>query len=180
MGKFEQVTLDSILSPAAAETARQLGSHRLASVSPDSLEAVSLRDLADFWNKARDGMPLPSAGALDPVKIPKHLSQSFLISVDHDPLSFEFRIIGEDPTEAFGVNVAGMTVTDIEFNGLPAGKMMHESYAWIVDQRQPVAFSGPNETLQAGYKRQEIIYLPFSNGSCQVSRILGASIYYRT
>jgi len=180
MGVDSRQTLESILSPATVEIARQLGNDQLASIPPEDLEAKALRDLVEFWNKSRDCMPLPCAGSLDPVKIPKHLSQSFVISVDHDPLCFTFRIIGEEPTAAFGVNAAGMTVADIEFNGIAAGKMMHESYSWIINQRRPVAMSGPNATLQEGYKRQEIIYLPFSNGGCQIIRILGASVYYRS
>ncbi len=179
MGIQERVTLESVLSPESAAIAQQLGNHKLAYVAPEALEAPELRELLEFWHKARDGMPLPCAGTLDPVKIPRHLSQIFLLNVAHDPLRFEFRIIGEGPTHAFGLNASGMKVEEIEFGGLEAGKMMHESYSWIVAQRKPVAVSGPNATLQDGYKRQEIIYLPFSDGGCQIVRILGASIYYR-
>ena len=179
MGVYDDLTFASILSPAMANVAQKIGSDKLRPVDVSALISGKLLELNNFWNKARNGMPLPCAASFDPIHIPKHLSQVFLIQVDHDPLRFAFRVVGEDPHEAFGTNVSGMEVSSIELQGLPVGKMMHEGYEWIISQRKPVAMAGPNGALVDGYTNQEMIYLPFSDGGASITRILGAAVYYR-
>lgn len=179
MGVYDDLTFASILSPEMADVARKIGSDKLRPVDVTMLKSEKLLALNAFWNKARNGMPLPCAASFDPISIPSHLSQVFLIQVDHDPIRFLFRVVGEDPQEAFGTNVAGQEVSSIELFDLPVGKMMHEGYAWVLSQRKPVAMSGPNGALVEGYTNQEMIYLPFSDGSSRITRILGASVYSR-
>lgn len=179
MGIHKELTLESFLSPEAAEIARKLGTDKLLPVDIAAIEALPLHALVDFWNKARNGMPLPCAASFDPILIPQHLSQIFFIQVDHDPLSFKFRVVGEDVNEAFGINVVGEEVSKIVAFDLPIGKMLHEVYAWAIAQRKPVAMRGPNKALLEGYQSQEMIYLPFSDGGAQIVRILGAAVYYR-
>jgi len=179
MGIYDKLTLESILSPESAEIARKIGSDKLLPVDMAAIKAQQLHALLDFWNKARDGMPLPCASCFDPISIPQHLSQIFFIQVDHDPLRFTFRVIGENPNEAFGRHVAGEEVSKIVAFDLPVGKLMHEAYAWVIAQGCAVAFKGPNGALVGGYRSQEMIYLPFSDGSAKITRILGAAVYYR-
>lgn len=179
MGVHDDLTLASILSSEMAEVARKIGSDKLRPIDVTMLKSEKLLALNAFWNKARNGMPLPCAASFDPISIPKHLSQVFLIQVDHDPIRFSFRVVGEDPHEAFGTNVAGQEVSSIELFDLPVGKMMYEAYTWILAQRKPVAMSGPNGALVDGYTNQEMVYLPFSDGSARITRILGAAVYYR-
>jgi hypothetical protein len=180
MGLPKETNIESAYSSEVMELRKKVGSDQIRTVDFAVLEADALRDMFDFWNKARDGMPLPCSSCIDPVALPKRLSQVFVIRVEHAPLSFWFRIMGEDVINAFGVNVCGVEVSKIESHGLPTGKLLHETYSWVIDQRKPVAMAGPNGALQDGFKRHEMIYLPFSNGSCQVTNILGASVYYRT
>jgi|GEM_PF-1033064 len=179
MGVYDDLTFASILSPEMADVAQKIGSDKLRPVDVSMLKSKKLLALNAFWNKARNGMPLPCAASFDPISIPEHLSQVFLIQVDHDPIRFSFRVVGEDPKEAFGTNVAGQEVSSIELHDLPVGKMLHEGYAWILAQRKPVAMAGPNGALVDGYTNQEMIYLPFSDGSACITRILGAAVYYR-
>jgi len=179
MGIYNELTLESILSPESAEIARKIGSGKLLPVDMAAIKAPQLHALLDFWNKARDGMPLPCAGCFGPISIPQQLSQIFFIQVDHDPLRFTFRVIGKNPNEAFGRHVAGEEVSKIVAFDLPVGKFMHEVYAWIIAQRNPVAMQGPNGALVNGYRSQETVYLPFSDGSAKITRILGAAVYYR-
>lgn len=179
MGIYGDLTFASILSPEMADVARKVGSDKLRPIDISALKSKQLLALHDFWHKARDGMPLPYAASFDPISIPQYLSQVFLIQVDHDPLRFEFRVIGENPNEAFGTNVAGQEVSAIELHGLPVGKMMHEGYTWIIAQRKPVAMAGPNGALVEGFTNQEMIYLPFSDGGSRIVRVLGAAVYYR-
>jgi len=179
MGVYDDLTFASILSPEMADVARKIGTDKLRPVDVSMLKSEKLLALSTFWNKARNGMPLPCAASFDPISIPQFLSQVFLIQVDHDPVRFSFRVVGEDPNEAFGTNVAGQEVSSIELHDLPVGKMMHEGYAWVLAQRKPVAMAGPNGALVDGYTDQEMIYLPFSDGSARITRILGAAVYYR-
>ncbi|PCJ69108.1 MAG: hypothetical protein COA62_10720 [Rhodobiaceae bacterium] len=179
MGIYDKLTVESILSPESAEIARKVGSDKILPVDMSAIKAPQLHDLLDFWNKARDGMPLPCASCFDPISIPQHLSHILFIQVDHDPLRFTFRVIGEKPNEAFGKNVAGEEVSKIVAFDLPVGKFMHEAYAWVIAQGCAVAFKGPNGALVDGYRSQEMIYLPFSDGSAKITRILGAAVYYR-
>ncbi len=180
MGLPEERNVESAYSSDVLELRKKVGNDQIKPVDLPALEADALRDMFDFWNKARDGMPLPCSSCIDPVALPKRLSQIFVIGVKHDPLSFWFRIMGDDVVSAFGVNVSGQEVAKIESHGLPTGRLLHETYAWVVGQRKPVAMAGPNGALQDGYKRHEMIYLPFSDGGCQITNILGASVYYRT
>lgn len=179
MGMYDELTLENLLSPESAAIARKVGTEKIAPVGLEALETEALRDFADFWNKARDGMPLPCVSRLDPVEIPRHLSQAILIDVKHDPLAFQFRLVGDGPVQAYGYSTAGMNVMDLEVDGVPVGKMMYEAYAWIAAQRNIVAMKGPNAALADGYKRQEMVYLPFSDGGSRIVRILGAAVYYR-
>jgi hypothetical protein len=179
MGVYDDLTFASILSPEMADVARKIGSDKIRPVDVLALKSEKLLDLVKYWNKARNGMPLPCAASFDPISIPQHLSQVFLIQVDHDPVNFSFRVVGEDPHAAFGTNVAGQEVASIELFDLPVGKMMTEGYMWILAQRKPVAMAGPNGALTDGYTNQEMIYLPFSDGGARITRILGAAVYYR-
>ena len=180
MGLPEKTDVESVYSSEVLDLRRKVGNDQIKPVDVSALEADPLREMHNFWNKARDGMPMPCSSCIDPVALPKRLSQVFVIAVEHEPLTFRFRIMGEDVINAFGVNVCGQEVSTIESHGLPTGKLLHETYAWVVDQRKPVAMAGPNGALQDGFKRHEMIYLPFSNGGCQITNILGASVYYRT
>jgi len=179
MGLREKIDVESSYSSDVMELRRKVGNDRIKQVELSALEGDIFREMFDFWNKARDGMPLPCSSCIDPVALPKRLSQVFVIRVEHEPLSFRFRIMGEDVINAFGVNVSGMEVSKIESGGLPTGKLLHQTYEWVIAQRKPIAMAGPNGSLQDGFKRHEMIYLPFSDGGCQITNILGASVYYR-
>ncbi len=180
MGQIKETNIESAYSSEVMELRKKVGNDQIRLVDLAALEADVLREMFDFWNKSRDGMPLPCSSCIDPVALPKRLSQIFVIRVEQEPLSFWFRIMGEDVINAFGVNASGQEVSKIESDGLPTGKLLHETYAWVIAQRKPVAMAGPNGALRDGFKRHEMIYLPFSNGGCQVTNILGASVYYRT
>lgn len=180
MGIYSELTIENILSPESAEIARKIGCDKLLPVDMPAIKAPQLHGLLEFWHKSRDGMPLPYASCFDPISIPKYLSQIFLIQVDYDPLCFTFRVIGENPNEAYGKNAMGEEVSKIEALDSPVGKLMHEAYAWILAQRAPVAMKGPNGALVDGYRNQETVYLPFSDGTGKINRILGAAVYYRT
>ncbi|MBG53531.1 MAG: PAS domain-containing protein [Alphaproteobacteria bacterium] len=179
MGIYQSSFWDSIYKPESREIARVLGVDQMQLVEGEALKSADLKDMLVYWNKVRDGMPLPVASSLNPAHISRHLSQVFLLQVEYDPLKFTFRLIGEDPTTAFGVNASGLEVESIMSEGVQAGKMMHDLYAWIVEQRQPMSFSGPNPTLKEGYNFHEVVYLPFSDGGANIVRILGAGVYDR-
>ncbi|MEQ9519082.1 MAG: PAS domain-containing protein [Parvibaculum sp.] len=180
MGIHQLSFWDNVYQPETREVAHALGVDQLQPVDGQELKSGHLQDLLAYWERVRDGQPLPLASNLNPAQISRHLSQVFLLQVEQDPLKFKFRLVGEDPTAAFGVNAAGFEVEKIEFEGLAAGKMMHELYAWIVTQRNPLALCGPNPTLKDGYNYHEVVYLPFCNDDARITRILGAGVYYRT
>lgn len=180
MGLPEKTDIVSAYSSDVLELRRKVGNDQIKPVELTVLKADVFQEMFDFWNKARDGMPLPCSSCIDPVALPKRLSQVFVIRVEHEPLSFWFRIMGEDVINAFGVNASGMEVSKIEAGGLPVGKLLHQTYEWVIAQRKPIAMAGPNGSLQDGFKHHEMIYLPFSDGGCKVTNILGASVYYRT
>ncbi len=180
MGIHEQVPWDSIYRPESREMARQFGVDQMKLTAFNGLKSDHLMALGGYWHKVRDGMPMPCASSLDPTQFAKHLSQIFLIQVDHDPMKFTYRLIGEDPTAAFGVNATGFEVEQIVSDGMPTGRILHDLYVWIVSQRQPLALSGPNHSLKDGYNFHEVVYLPFTDGGATITRILGGAVYYRT
>ncbi|WP_207482530.1 PAS domain-containing protein [Arenibaculum pallidiluteum] len=88
---------------AAAYLARY---SRVVTREPDLL------DLLRVWDGLRGSRRWPARGDIDPEAFRLHLGELMLIAVEHDPLRFRYRLIGDLITEAAGYDMTHETFED--------------------------------------------------------------------
>lgn len=136
-----------------------------------------VRSMLDYWNAKRGDRTMPSPNDIDPVDFPRYLPNVQLIQVDHDPLDFSYRLLGEQVSEIHGGNYRGRKVKDLDQVSEGFGRMMFELFELVALRKRPFAAGGTLESLGKGYTEFEGVYMPLSFDGARTDRILCASSY---
>lgn len=107
--------------------------------SPDVVTNPLVRRFHAFWQeRCRDGR-LPAKADMDPVDMRAFLPSLILTAVLHDPLDFEYRIIGEAVAARLG-NITGRRVRQAAL--LNISSSAYDNYCAVVQSRQPQFLEG--------------------------------------
>lgn len=140
------------------------------------LKSKEIRDLLDYWRRARKGRLMPSKSDIRPEEIPWALSRVFLL--DYGPDSgFRYRLAGADVARMFRrSNLKGLGLTDI----LPAPQAELVTRRWmpivqgpcVLHMRGMVYFAA--ERVPLG----ERLLMPLSDDeSSAVTGVLGMTVF---
>lgn len=158
-----------------ANVAAGQGGAKLCKLS--SLKDPVVRFMLDYWNGKRGERRMPSPDDIDPVEFARHMPSLQLIQVDHDPLEFSYRLLGESVSEVHGGRYRGNKVKDLDEVSAGFGSMMFELFKLVALDRRPYGASGSLDSLGKGYAEFEGVYMPLSFSGERTDRILCASAY---
>ena len=113
---------------------------------------------------------LPSWKAFDPTEIRTLLPHLIVVNCSHDPLSFQFRLIGTYVTQIAGRDVTGRWLDrDLYGDRLEA---MTWHYKRCAETREPLATLGTVHFVVREWFVAEHVFLPFAEAGKPVNRIL--------
>jgi hypothetical protein len=95
-----------------------------------------------YWHDRRGEREFPARADFDPLlEVPKLARQMMLLTVHHDPLDFQYRLIGDKLREHMGENWVGRHWSEIPEQRAPNPIWLH--HQWVVENRAP-RFIRPN------------------------------------
>ena len=88
----------------------------LAPASGAPALAPRVRQLRDYWESKQRGRVMPARADIDPSEIKPLLPYLIIADLSADPLRVRFRLAGTKVCEAFGFNVAGCWLEELELS----------------------------------------------------------------
>ncbi|MCC6920014.1 MAG: PAS domain-containing protein [Alphaproteobacteria bacterium] len=165
--------------PAPAESPRPQGPYP-AEWSIRTLLAdphPHLKRVYGAWQEAlaREGRPLPRAGALGPVQLKQVLPDVHVYDVRPDHPRFTFRLIGTRMVDYLGSNLSGTAIADLPMSKLR--EVLMEILGTVDSRAAPVHIKALHAVaLPNGDQRSlESLWLPFGDDGI-VSRVIAVSL----
>lgn len=143
--------------------------HRLD--DPSQMIEPRLRTLHDYWSAKRRGRRMPARPDIDPVEVPRLLSNLMLVSVSGDPPRFAFRLVGTEIVARYGAELTGRDLDDLDL-GTELGSVRSQ-YEETVREAAPTYCRHAIETKSGKYLRYERLLLPLSRDGAHVDMLLG-------
>jgi hypothetical protein len=89
---------------------------RLAPASGPAALAPRVRQLRDYWESKRRGRAMPTRADIDPAEIKPLLPNLLIAELFTDPLRVRFRLAGTRVCEAFGFDIAGRWLDELDLS----------------------------------------------------------------
>lgn len=137
----------------------------------DPLTSPVNRDLRDHWLGLCGSRTMPAWREFDPVSVPRLLNRVVVVSVDHEPLRFRYKLIGTWITR-----LAGRDATGRELDATLYGDRLEAivwTYRHCVRSGAPLATLGSIHFAEKEWLTAEHIYLPFAGADGRVGTVLG-------
>jgi hypothetical protein len=155
---------------------QQRPSHRLDASGrrqPNKTPAAApsrVEQLNAYWQRQRRGRVMPARADIEPLEIKALLPYLLIADVFDDPVRVRYRLAGTAICDAFGYNIAGRWLDDLEVNG--GVPFWIAQYARMIGSRAPV-FGRATGTL-AGVEliRADWALFPLSNDGRLVEQSL--------
>jgi hypothetical protein len=127
-----------------------------------------LKALVHYWELKCGSMPMPSRQQIDPIEIPRILP--IVLIADVTPNGPRTRLLGTDPTAAFGEEMRGKLINEFQLGDFMSSWL--EAFARLIKTRASTSAAGrfSNGTSRCGI---EMVLLPLSDDGLLVSHILG-------
>jgi hypothetical protein len=132
----------------------------------------SLRQLHAYWQSKKGTQIAPSRSAILPEEIVAHLPHVALVDVIGDPLRFRFRLFGSALVAAYGQDLTGKFLDEIDFGAWSISEIAARATKVVRDCKMHVGrmrFTKKGDNRRIEYER---ILLPLSNDGSTVSMIL--------
>jgi hypothetical protein len=131
------------------------------STSTWRVQSPRVGELSSYWEGKRGHRAMPCRSDIDPAEI-KHLLPSLLIGdLLQDPLRVRYRLAGTHICEAFGFNVTGRWLHDLDVAGDLA--FWEAQYGRMMATRAPVFGSTVGSVGNVEYFRSDWVLLPLSH-----------------
>lgn len=127
-----------------------------------------MRTLFSVWCDWRGTDRMPMDAQLDPAQIGPALAFLSLVVVEHDPVRFFVRVVGDGVREGTGTNYTGRYLGDTK--GMEVGVARLEEY--IRNPVPAIDFRIPMEWSPKSYKTCSSLLLPFQGSDGRVARML--------
>jgi hypothetical protein len=144
-------------------------SHRLD--DPSQMIEPRLRALHAYWTAKRRGRIMPARPDIDPVEVPRLLSNLMLVTVSGKPPRFGFRLVGTEIVARYGAELTGRDLDNIDL-GTELGSVRSQ-YEETVREAAPTYCRHEIETKEGKYLRYERLLLPLSADGVHVDMLLG-------
>jgi len=135
----------------------------------------SVQQLYRYWRSKCDGDRLPRRRDIDPIEIPRFLSQLTIVEVVPDERRYVYRLVGTTEVEVRGRDPTGKSVIEGFFG--PSIEDALSCYDTVVATRRPHYDPTPYVTPDGRYSDDETLFLPLSEDGETVSRVLVYGTY---
>lgn len=130
-------------------------------LSLDAIPFPALVAMHDQWVELRGRRCAPARAELDPAEMPRHLLPCVaIVDVDHEPLSFTFRLCGTAVADVYGSDLTGQSVTALKPESF--AKEIWRHFAETVEQRDPSLYLYQFPSKSGIWYPHATLYLPFS------------------
>ncbi|HEY4345259.1 MAG TPA: PAS domain-containing protein [Parvibaculum sp.] len=119
-----------------------------------------LEQLLVYWRAKRTGSLLPSRKDIDPIDIPRLMSDVAFLDIMRDPLDYRYRLVGTHIVEMVGHDRTGLRMR--EFLTPPAIEASAKSIERLIASREAIAFEGRLYWLQKDYRHFQALVLPLA------------------
>jgi len=144
----------------------QLAAHAEHDVKLEALPGEKLKEAYSFWLQAKGDAELPPQSEIAPEKLPRSMLANFSI-VTIENAVFRYRLIGSLVTRAWGEDITGRAVTEVNH-----GEEMAERMAMCVTSRRPYYSQGPLKFAVYDFRSFRVLVMPFAGAHNEVSRLL--------
>jgi hypothetical protein len=139
------------------------------------LKSDELKALEAYWRSKRRGDSLPTRRDIDPWEMRAYLDHVFLIAVTRNPMRFWFRSVGGTISAAYGENITGKYVDEIDLDDMQ--KEIIADYKTAAVEARPVYsrceyVKGDDQR----HLRYERLLLPLSSDGHTVDMLLGGAM----
>jgi len=130
-----------------------------------------LQEIYNYWHSLLGGRRMPARKDVDPVQIPRYLSDLMLIDVQNDPRRFRYRLIGTRIVSASAEDRTGQFFDDVYF--FKHYPETFEHYNLVVDNAAPHLSLEPfrNYSNNTSYQAKRLI-LPLANDGETVDMLM--------
>lgn len=126
--------------------------------------------LADYWQRKRGDRIMPARADIEPAEIKPLLPYLLIADVFADPVRVRYRLAGTAVCDAFGYNIAGRWLEDLEVNG--GVPFWIEQYGRMVASRAPIFGRARGMLAGAELFRADWALLPLSSEGVRVDQCL--------
>jgi hypothetical protein len=141
-------------------------------INPQSCGHPDLEFVYAYWQKLRNGRPMPSRADLVIRDLTKQLGWLSLLDVLPEADDFRYRLIGTKITLYFGADTTGKTVTETFAANPGAGALVTRILQQVVRDKVTIRTYGDLSWLGRGLEDFESLFLPFSDDGTTVNMIL--------
>lgn len=106
---------------------------------PEVVTAAKVREFYAYWLKVCGNRQFPSKADIDITAIPQLAAGLILLTVHHEPLDFEYRIVGDDVASRLG-NLKGQRVREAALVNVTSSA--YENYCAVVQTGRPQFLEG--------------------------------------
>jgi hypothetical protein len=142
----------------------------LAPASGPAALAPRVRQLRDYWESKRQGRAMPARADIDPSELKPLLPYLIITDLFTDPLRVRIRLAGTRVCEAFGFNVAGRWLEELDLSG--------DIGFWLAQYERMIAAPAPVYGRTTGRRgpvelfRSEWAMFPLSSDGLRVDQCL--------
>jgi hypothetical protein len=134
------------------------------------LRAPRLQSVLDLWQRKRGGRLAPARRDLDPAELKPVLPCVTLVDVHHDPLDFRYRLVGSEMVLAYGRDVTGQSVNDLQLVGLRT--LIWRDLSELVETAQPQYTALYYTNLMGHLRAYQLLRLPLSSDGARLDMLL--------
>lgn len=140
----------------------------LAPASGAAALAPRVRQLRDYWESKQRGRLMPARADIDPSEIKPLLPCLIIADLFADPLRIRFRLAGTKVCEAFGFNIAGRWLEELDLNA--------DIAFWLAQYERMIAAPAPVYGRTVGMQgpverfRSEWAMFPLSSDGLRVDQ----------
>ena len=128
----------------------------------------------DYWNGLRGERRFPARDELTLRGMAAILPYCVILSVVDAGADYEYRFVGEEQRQAFGVHFKGMRLTQIEAAAPQLGWLLRSAYENVRARGEPFIIRGPvvpgSQDKNCLY--HESVFLPLGAGAAVVEHLL--------
>jgi hypothetical protein len=135
--------------------------------------SAALCDLLGYWQQKCAGRAMPRRADIDPVEIPSHLGDVFMLDVLQDGADFRYRLIGTRIVHGMGRDATGRTVSELYRRQPDVAAKLCALFSRPVIEKRPIFARGRIFWNPARDVRHfEAAYLPLAEDGEKVNIVL--------
>ena len=122
-----------------------------------------------YWQELRRDREMPARADIDPLDIPELLPLVFLVNVLHEPLDFQYRLLGTEIVRHSAGNYTGYSLRDLPEQCPPS--RIWTLYERVVTERRPLCSRVPY--VHTAGKFVEMMAAPLSDAGARINKLFG-------